>query len=167
MQVSLVLNTLLSVFKIYKSLVLLYYSNVTGVIDKTVCVMFYGAAISIVREHRADYGLQKIYGIFASLVSPVLAGSLIDYASRDKDYMDFRLVFYQHGVLKIFSGLLMLLINLEFKEPAQRIIKNVVSTIRNIEVTFLVTVCLMVGKFFNTQLVHQTNSALLIEYYYY
>lgn len=61
-----------------------------GIIGGTAFAMFEGAVIAILREQKADYGLQKIYGSIGGMISSPLSGMLIDYASRGKRYTDFR-----------------------------------------------------------------------------
>lgn len=51
---------------------------------------FLGAVIAILREHKADYGLQRIYATIGGMISSPLSGWLIDYASANKDFTDFR-----------------------------------------------------------------------------
>lgn len=62
----------------------------SGVISGTAFAMFEGAVIAILREQKADYGLQRIYGSIGAMISSPLSGMLIDYASKDKEYTDFR-----------------------------------------------------------------------------
>jgi hypothetical protein len=52
--------------------------------------MLAGAVIAILREHKADYGLQRIYATFGGMISSPLSGWLIDYASENKGYTDFK-----------------------------------------------------------------------------
>lgn len=115
-------------------------------IGGTAFAMFEGAVIAILREQKADYGLQRIYGNIGGIISSPLSGMLIDYASSGKEYADYRPAFYLYATLKIFSGFLMLLINLEFKVPAQNVVRDVVSVLTNIEVTALLTACFILGK---------------------
>lgn len=61
-----------------------------GVIGGTTFAMFEGAVIAILREQKADYGLQRIYGSIGGMISSPLSGLLIDYASTGKGYTDFR-----------------------------------------------------------------------------
>lgn len=61
-----------------------------GVIGGTTFAMFEGAVIAILREQKADYGLQRIYGSIGGMISSPLSGLLIDYASTGKEYTDFR-----------------------------------------------------------------------------
>lgn len=61
-----------------------------GVVSGTSFAMFEGAVIAILREHKADYGLQRIYATLGGMISSPLSGWLIDYASRGKGYTDFR-----------------------------------------------------------------------------
>lgn len=63
-----------------------------GMISGTAFAMFEGAVIAILREHKADYGLQRIYATIGGMISSPLSGFLIDFASTGKEYTDFRLV---------------------------------------------------------------------------
>ena len=52
--------------------------------------MFEGAVIATIREQKADYGLQSIYGYLGAIIASPLSGLLIDYAIIGKEYTDFR-----------------------------------------------------------------------------
>ncbi|CAB3240850.1 unnamed protein product [Arctia plantaginis] len=116
-----------------------------GIIGGTAFAMFEGAVIAIVREQKADYGLQRVYGSIGGMISSPLSGLLIDYASRGKGYTDFRPAFYLYAVLKVASGALMLGIDLEFKQPAQNLLEDVISVFRNIEIVALFIACFIMG----------------------
>ncbi|XP_017882086.1 uncharacterized protein LOC108626124 [Ceratina calcarata] len=116
-----------------------------GVIGGSTFAMFEGAVIAILREQKADYGLQRIYGSIGSMISSPLSGLLIDYASSGKSYTDFRPAFYLYTALKLISGLLMLAINLEFKSPASNVVRDVFSVLRNVEVAALFVACFILG----------------------
>ncbi|XP_072940582.1 uncharacterized protein [Epargyreus clarus] len=116
-----------------------------GIIGGTAFAMFEGAVIAIVREQRADYGLQRVYGSIGGMISSPLSGLLIDYASRGKGYTDFRPAFYLYAVLKVLSGVLMLSIDLEFKQPAQNLLEDVISVFRNTEIVALFIACFIMG----------------------
>ncbi|KAL0901417.1 hypothetical protein ABMA27_006683 [Loxostege sticticalis] len=116
-----------------------------GIIGGTAFAMFEGAVIAIVREQRADYGLQRVYGSLGGMISSPLSGLLIDYVSRGKGYTDFRPAFYLYAVLKVASGALMLSIDLEFKQPAQNLLEDVISVFRNIEIVALFIACFIMG----------------------
>ncbi|KZC05141.1 Major facilitator superfamily domain-containing protein 6-A, partial [Dufourea novaeangliae] len=116
-----------------------------GVIGGTTFAMFEGAVIAILREQKADYGLQRIYGSIGGMISSPLSGLLIDYASTGKSYTDFRPAFYLYAALKLMSGVLMLAINLEFKSPASNVVRDVFTVLRNIEVAALFIACFILG----------------------
>ncbi|KAK0172204.1 hypothetical protein PV328_005551 [Microctonus aethiopoides] len=116
-----------------------------GIIGGTAFAMFEGAVIAILREQKADYGLQRIYGAIGGMISSPLSGLLIDYASRNKQYTDFRPAFYLYAALKMASGVLMLTINLEFKSPAHNVIGDVISVLKNIEIVALLLACFVLG----------------------
>ncbi|XP_071564359.1 uncharacterized protein [Temnothorax nylanderi] len=116
-----------------------------GIIGGTTFAMFEGAVIAILREQEADYGLQRIYGSIGGMISSPLSGILIDYASRGKGYTDFRPAFYLYAALKLGSGVLMLLINLEFKAPGRNVVRDVFTILRNIETAVLFLACFILG----------------------
>ncbi|KYQ57900.1 Major facilitator superfamily domain-containing protein 6 [Trachymyrmex zeteki] len=116
-----------------------------GIIGGTTFAMFEGAVIAILREQEADYGLQRIYGSIGGMISSPLSGLLIDYASKGKGYTDFRPAFYLYAILKLASGILMLLINLEFKAPAKNVVRDVFTILRNFETAVLFLACFVLG----------------------
>lgn len=63
-----------------------------SIVSGTSFAMFEGAVIAILREHKADYGLQRIYATIGGMISSPLSGWLIDFASIGKGYTDFRCV---------------------------------------------------------------------------
>ncbi|KAL4712762.1 hypothetical protein ACJJTC_008059 [Scirpophaga incertulas] len=116
-----------------------------GIIGGTAFAMFEGAVIAIVREQSADYGLQRVYGSIGGMISSPLSGLLIDYVSRGKGYTDFRPAFYLYAILKVASGVLMLSIDLEFKQPAQNLLEDVLTVFRNVEIVALFIACFIMG----------------------
>lgn len=60
-----------------------------GVFSGISFAMFEGAVIAILREHKADYGLQRIYASIGGMISSPLSGLLVDYASQGKNYTNF------------------------------------------------------------------------------
>ncbi|VVC93643.1 unnamed protein product, partial [Leptidea sinapis] len=116
-----------------------------GIIGGTSFAMFEGAVIAIIREQRADYGLQKVYGSFGGIISSPLSGMLIDYASKGKGYTDFRPAFYMYAILKVLSAGLMLSLDLEFKKPAKTLVKDVMTVFKNFEIVALLIACVVMG----------------------
>ncbi|KAL1492390.1 hypothetical protein ABEB36_010642 [Hypothenemus hampei] len=94
--------------------------------------MFEHAVISILREHKADYGLQRIYATIGGMISSPLSGWMIDFASKGKGFTDF-------------SGVLMLFINLEFKKAAASVVLDVIRVLRKLELIALFISCLILG----------------------
>ncbi|XP_073990994.1 uncharacterized protein [Rhodnius prolixus] len=116
-----------------------------SMISGTAFAMFEGAVIAILREHKADYGLQRIYATIGGMISSPLSGWLIDYASANKDFTDFRPAFYLYAGLKIVSALLMLTINLEFKAPATNVLSDVLTVLKKVEIVALFITCFILG----------------------
>lgn len=61
-----------------------------AMIGGTAFAMFEGAVIAVLRDKKADYGLQRIYASIGGMISSPLAGWMIDHFSEGKDYVDFR-----------------------------------------------------------------------------
>ncbi|KAJ3639836.1 hypothetical protein Zmor_003172 [Zophobas morio] len=117
-----------------------------GIVSGTSFAMFEGAVIAILREHKADYGLQRIYATIGGMISSPVSGLLVDFASRGKGYTDFTPIFFLYAALKIVSGVLMLFINLEFKKPAHSVISDVLSVLKKVELLLLFVACLVLGS---------------------
>ncbi|XP_025829071.1 uncharacterized protein LOC108740930 [Agrilus planipennis] len=116
-----------------------------GIIGGTAFAMFEGAVIAILREHKADYGLQRIYATVGGMISSPLAGWLIDFASQGKEYTDFRPIFFLYASLKIISAVLMLFMNLQFKTPANNVLADVYSVLKDVELITLFIVSFVLG----------------------
>lgn len=117
-----------------------------SIVSGTSFAMFEGAVIAILREHKADYGLQRIYATIGGMISSPLSGWLIDFASVGKGYTEFSPIFFLYAALKILSALLMMFINLEFKTPAASIVADVVSVLKKLELIALFFACFVLGK---------------------
>ncbi|KAJ8983093.1 hypothetical protein NQ317_007135 [Molorchus minor] len=116
-----------------------------GIVSGTSFAMFEGAVIAILREHKADYGLQRIYATIGGMISSPISGWMIDFASVGKGYTDFRPIFFLYAALKIVSGVLMLFINLEFKKAATSVVSDVITVLKKIELIALFLSCLILG----------------------
>nr|XP_018901262.1 PREDICTED: uncharacterized protein LOC109033204 [Bemisia tabaci] len=116
-----------------------------AMITGTAFAMFEGAAIAILREEKADYGLQRLYAQIGGMISSPMAGYLIDYASKGKGYTDFRPAFYFYAALKTTTAFLMLTINLEFKAPAKNVVADVVEVLKKVEIMALLFAIFIMG----------------------
>ncbi|KAF5275349.1 hypothetical protein FQR65_LT04177 [Abscondita terminalis] len=117
-----------------------------GMVSGTAFAMYEGAVIAILREHKADYGLQRVYATIGGMISSPLSGWLIDYASRGKDFTDFRPIFFIYAGLKIIFSVLVLFVNLEFKEPATNVISDVFLVLKKIELLTLFVAFFVLGN---------------------
>lgn len=117
-----------------------------GIVSGTSFAMFEGAVIAILREHKADYGLQRIYATIGGMISSPISGLLIDFASSGKSYTDYRPIFFLYAGLKVISGVLMLFINLEFKKAAESVVTDVLNVLKKTELIALFISCLVLGK---------------------
>ncbi|KAL7301823.1 hypothetical protein TKK_0005430 [Trichogramma kaykai] len=112
--------------------------------------MFKGAVMAIIREEKADYGLQRVYGSIGGVIMAPLSGLLIDYASDGKGYTDFRPAICLYAACRTTMSAVKLLLNLEFKAPAKNVIKDVSAVLKNPELVVLLIVCLIKGATFGS-----------------
>ncbi|XP_046383422.1 uncharacterized protein LOC124153999 [Ischnura elegans] len=112
-----------------------------GAVGGTAFAMFEGAVIALLRKHGADYGLQRIYAAIGAMIASPLSGLLLDAGGAT----DFRPAFYLYAVLKVVSGLLVLTIDLEFKSPAKKVVKEVITALRNLELVAILAAALALG----------------------
>jgi len=62
-----------------------------AIIGGTAFAMFEGAVMAILKDQKADYGLQRVYANIGGMISSPISGTLMDYASKGKGYTDLRL----------------------------------------------------------------------------
>jgi len=60
-----------------------------GINRGTAFAMFEGAVMAILREQKADHGLQRFYANIGGMMNSPLSGILMDYANKGKGYTDF------------------------------------------------------------------------------
>ncbi|KAK4871463.1 hypothetical protein RN001_015587 [Aquatica leii] len=116
-----------------------------GMVSGTAFAMYEGAVIAVLREHKADYGLQRVYATIGGMISSPLSGWLIDYASRGKDFTDYRPIFFIYAFLKIVFSVLVLFVNLEFKVPANNVISDVFYVLKKAELLTLFAAFFVLG----------------------
>lgn len=70
-------------------------------IGGTAFAMFEGAVIAVLRDKKADYGLQRIYASIGGMISSPVAGWMIDHFSEGKAYVDFRYLTHTNIPIKL------------------------------------------------------------------
>ncbi|CAL4122727.1 unnamed protein product [Meganyctiphanes norvegica] len=110
--------------------------------------LFEGATLSMIKAHEGDYGLQRMWGYIGTMLLTPFSGWTIDYFSKRSEAADFRSAFYLFLGLQILAGLIALSVNLEFKSPSKRVLKNIYKFLTNFEVLMLLVACFLAGAFF-------------------
>lgn len=110
--------------------------------------LFEGATLSLIKAHEGDYGFQRMWGYIGTMLLTPFSGWTIDYFSKKSESADFRSAFYLFLVLQILAGLIALSVNLEFKSPSKRVLKNIYKFLTNFEVIMLFVAMFMAGAFF-------------------
>jgi len=106
---------------------LIFYIILRAAIDvlrASSIMMFEGAVVITIKQLGGDYGLQKLFGTFGAIIWGPVSGQIIDMASTASGYDNYAPVFYIFFVMRIICALLILKLNLSFKQPAKRIFKD-------------------------------------------
>ncbi|KAK4025501.1 hypothetical protein OUZ56_014565 [Daphnia magna] len=119
--------------------------------------LFEGAVLALVYEVRGDYGFQKVFGFIGIAIFSPISGVLIDRASIDENNQNFRPAYFLFGSLFGMAALGLLTIDLKFKLPAENVVKDVKSLLKNIELDALLVIALILGL-----LVGSTGSYLFL-----
>ncbi|XP_064091536.1 uncharacterized protein LOC135205117 isoform X2 [Macrobrachium nipponense] len=110
--------------------------------------LFDGAAIAVVREHKGDYGLQRLYGNLGGIVLTPISGQLIDHFSSVNNFQDYRPAFYVYCCLKELAAIIILFVDLDFRQPSNKVIKDFRMLIKKPEIVSFLTVMLITGTCF-------------------
>ncbi|XP_072401807.1 uncharacterized protein [Diabrotica undecimpunctata] len=133
-------------FKVEKNVALSFWSYlgirvVLDIINSASIIMFE----TVLREKNDDYGLQRVYVIIGGMICTPFSGWMIDYASDGKNYHDFRPVFIFYVFLKMVTGILIFIIDLEFKKEALSVIKEITTILKDRELLVLFLTCATSG----------------------
>ncbi|KAI9562762.1 hypothetical protein GHT06_010216 [Daphnia sinensis] len=107
--------------------------------------LFEGAVLAMVYEVRGDYGFQKMFGLIGIAIFSPISGALIDHASLDENNQNFRPAYFLFAGLFGVAAMGTLTIDLKFKPPAENVVKDVKSLLKNIELDALLVIALVLG----------------------
>ena len=129
--------------------------TVLGVLTAASLMMFEGAVMATVQEMGGDYGIQRFVGNFGAIVFAPLGGYIIDVTSNGIDdektvvveQTTFAAVIYVYLGLKLVAAVMILMIQLDFKPPGERILSNIRAILRNAEVLVFLGMMMFAGTF--------------------
>jgi len=87
-------------------------------------MMFEGAVVITIKQLGGDYGLQKLFGTFGSIIWGPISGQIIDMASTSSGTENYAPVFWIFFIMRLICAGLILKLNLSFKKPAKKVFKN-------------------------------------------
>ncbi|XP_055331630.1 uncharacterized protein LOC129583722 [Paramacrobiotus metropolitanus] len=103
------------------------------------------STLLMAKQHKGDFGIQRTFGLFGSLLMPPLTGYLIDVASKNRGYQDYSPAYYLFCAMYFLSAILTCFMDLEVKPPAQRIWKTVGKMMRIPKISAFIIVMFLVG----------------------
>ena len=105
-----------------------------------------GAAVTILKEHDGDFGFQRLYCNLGMMVMTPIAGALIDYSSKINGFEDFGPAIYMYCALKLLAAFIMLFLNLDFKQGSNKVLSEVSSLLKNLEIVLFLIATLSAGN---------------------
>jgi len=108
-------------------------------------MMFEGAVVVTIKQLGGDYGLQKLFGTFGAIIWGPISGVIIDYASRG-GVEDYAPVFYLYCAMRLVCALLILKLDLKFKQPAKKVFKDVGKLIIRPHITIFLVMFFICGS---------------------
>merc|ERR1712073_103545 len=97
---------------------------IIDVLRASSCMMFEGAVMITIKQLGGDYGLQKLFGTFGAIIWGPVSGQIIDMASESTGRENYAPVFWTFFGMRLICALLILKLNLSFKQPAKKVFKN-------------------------------------------
>lgn len=129
--------------------------TVLGVLTAASLMMFEGAVMATVQEMGGDYGIQRFVGNFGAIVFAPLGGFIIDATSGSPESevrpvvvekSTYSAVIYVYLALKLVAAVMILMIQLDFKPPGERILSNIRAIVKNLEVVVFLTMMMFAGE---------------------
>lgn len=105
------------------------------------------STLAMVKEHKDNYGRQRVWAILATAVFSPVTGFLVDVASSYKGKTDYSPSFYIFDILMITNIVLIYILDLPVAPPAKNIVKNMKSLIVMPEVVTFLIVIFFLGTF--------------------
>ncbi|XP_046451303.1 uncharacterized protein LOC124199517 isoform X3 [Daphnia pulex] len=107
--------------------------------------LFDGASLVLVNEVRGDFGFQKMFGFIGIAIFSPISGAMMDHFSTNEKDKNFRPAFFLFAGLFGIAAVGMLTIDLNFKPPAEKLVKNVISLLKIVELDVLLAVSFISG----------------------
>ncbi|RXG51871.1 Major facilitator superfamily domain-containing protein 6-A [Armadillidium vulgare] len=104
-----------------------------------------GAAVTILKEHNGDFGFQRMFANLGMMIMSPISGMLIDYFSIQNGFDDFRPAMYMYCALKLIAAVIILFLNLDFKQASNKVISEFSSMLLNPEVVCFLLATLLAG----------------------
>ncbi|RXG59038.1 Major facilitator superfamily domain-containing protein 6-like protein B [Armadillidium vulgare] len=104
-----------------------------------------GAAVTILKEHNGDFGFQRMFANLGMMIMSPISGMLIDYFSIQNGFDDFRPAMYMYCALKLIAAVIILFLNLDFKQASNKVISEFSSMLLNPEVVCFLLATILAG----------------------
>ncbi|XP_042887952.1 uncharacterized protein LOC122263552 isoform X2 [Penaeus japonicus] len=103
--------------------------------------LYEGVVMAYTQEYNIDFGFQRAWGTLAVFISSLLGGYVTQASGS------FSTIFYLSAGFHVFTGVLMLFLNVEFKLPTPSLKRQIFRHLRNIEVLMFLGAMLAAGVF--------------------
>lgn len=103
------------------------------------------AVLEYSKQHKADFGIQRLYASVGSVVVPPFSGWLTMVASKNCDCSDFGPAFYLFAGMNILAAMLMAKMDIRVKQPQTHIFRTMAIVLRNPNVVAFLIVVFFTG----------------------
>ena len=117
-----------------------------GILAGGSMVLFEGACLAVINKVKGDLGVQRIFGLIGLMSFSPLSGAMIDYFSVGLNVADYRPAFFLYIGLMTVAAVCVLFVDLNFKAPNMKILKDIKTLLKNIELDVFFIVVFMSGK---------------------
>ncbi|XP_042222971.1 major facilitator superfamily domain-containing protein 6-like [Homarus americanus] len=119
-----------------------------GLTLATSFTLFDGAAIAILKQYSGEYGLQRLYANLGAIVVTPVSGVLIDVFSDMSGTQNYNPAFYLYCGFKMFAAVIILFVDLDFRQPSSRVMKDFRILLKKPEILTFLLVMLISGTCF-------------------
>ncbi|XP_050728976.1 uncharacterized protein LOC127004845 [Eriocheir sinensis] len=127
----------------------LYFSlrSLAEMLSAILVSLLEAVALTMVHQHKGDYGREKMFGLIAVAIFPPLVGYLVDTEVGTFGMYSYAPVFYVFVALMLITSAVTLALPIEVQVQRRSLIKNFIALARTAELSVLLLLMTILGTF--------------------
>lgn len=105
--------------------------------------------LSLITENDADFGRQRVFSIFGTLVGPSLIGYVLQATSPPGDRKNYSMAFGFSSVFTVLSGISCWNVSIRVKDPGRRMWKKAVTLLKEPDILVFILLLTIMGTAYN------------------